>query len=1682
MHVASVLAALALTCVLFPFAAAVCRNTYGSDYPNLNAPRTKIVPNEKYVGKIGEGELQYLYIDIVDDLVDVFMTVNATSENGDVDVYISSRSLFPRGEADYDEMEANWCVDYSCCEWKGELFGSEPMIILRHDDSRTVGGTKMFTNGTYTLMMYGYVETEYTVFFYLQINSILCRTEDKIIHEADCYALEHLYSDCQGGKWDTNWLAPGTDPCRNGTQWDGVICNSTDAGARVYSLDLSGFGVSDCQLRDSFTGLAGLIYLNLSHNGIMKEIPPGIWSFSSLDKLDLSFNQFEGELPSIYALSTNVSVIDISHNYLSGQLLGKSRNPETSLFRQFPTVTHLDVSWNRFSGTIPPDVAVMTNLTFLDFSGNSLDGYIPTEISTLRHLTVLGFGHNHLAGLVPYWVHNLTLLDVFDIENNAFSGPIPDPIVNSSVIRKLRIGGNDISGPIPESLYSYTELIDLGINNNRLTGPLSETLGRLRKLKVFHAQHNQLSGNLPAALGALSTLVDVDLSDNLFSGALPSSLTLWKQNITNFSFRSNFIRGSLPSNIHEWKSLKRLNCESNYLSAKISEDFWAVPSLEYVNLQYNDFTGSLPSSLGPRLRKVLISFNRFNGTFPLHLSVSSSLQYLHFEDNFISGPLSADLGSTKLRSLNAAFNNLDGGIPDSIRYLSRTLEYLDLQSNRLYGNFSTALVSQYALKNCIIQNNRLRGRLSSSNGFFPVPDRGSKFFSNVEYFVVFNNDIYGTFPQDFLSASTSLLVLQGGFNLISGTIEREFVATQLQSIDLANNVLNGTIHAQFATNSLVRISLANNLFSGTIPQSFSALYGLEDVDFSNMQLSGSVPQSLYTDNFDLKRLFLQQNRFSGPILPAVSNLAATLLELDISQNLLTGTAFPVELFEMPVLTNLWLSSNNFLIESAQWNEKFSLPSLRELDLADNSIRGSFPTAFAQGIPNLAILDIHSNLFSGDLDSLFKLRHLEYLDLSQNAFTEALPASASSNGTAPIWYVDVSRNSFTGSLAALQKYVNLTVLSVEVNRFTSLNLGPKHLLRDINIADNLFEESLGEVLQNFPQIRSTVLKNNIPSHSFRSPGLVLPNIEWLKLSDSDIADNVFDFHTPNLCGVVSSSGLVSGVVPDTFLSPDLMYLSVSHNQLGGSFPSGIARSNALLFADLSHNGLDVFSPNLASATFPHLRYLDLSFNSIRLKIPSPFFALPKIEELILEENKIFQPFPASFSQLQTLLYLDASSNYFNESIPEDIGLLHNLVYLDLSFNNISASVPQFFENVTYKVDLTANIFRCPLPLFESVRNTTTCRCPDGSFTTSLYATCAQCMPGSYSESENSLRECSPCPKGLFQDLPSQSSCLRCAKGNYADVLGSTTCSTCDFGTAASNEGSEVCADCALGTFSRFRGAHLCVDCPPGTVSLPKSDHCTACQRNTYVASGGPRKCVACPSGTETVNMAGKSLEDCRCKGGLIGPPGGPCFSWSLLVPLLLIVCLIILLPLLLGAELASRSAKPVIDELLADEKNQMEIAQQKMQKLSKKFNKGVTKARKQSHFVSLLKTSQEMTTGRTNARPSVAPAGALARSTGSRYTSSQGQHWSSGPGSFSRNRGLFSSNSEEAPSNIAYALDDDVVAADLESAAASGSRQEMSIAERRQQARKMSIQWKQAMEGQSRIRKKSLKQAKKDARS
>ncbi|ESW13325.1 hypothetical protein PHAVU_008G186900 [Phaseolus vulgaris] len=125
-------------------------------------------------------------------------------------------------------------------------------------------------------------------------------------------------------------------------------------------------------------------------------------------------------------------------------------------------------------------------------------------------------------------------------------------------------------------------------------------------------------------------------------------------------------KGSIPENsLGKLNSLKILSLHSNGLRGNLPSDILSIPSLQYVNLQQNYFSGLIPSSISPKLVALDISSNNFSGSIPPTLQNLSRLTWLYLQNNSLSGAI-PDFNFPSLKYLNLSYNNLNGSIPNSI--------------------------------------------------------------------------------------------------------------------------------------------------------------------------------------------------------------------------------------------------------------------------------------------------------------------------------------------------------------------------------------------------------------------------------------------------------------------------------------------------------------------------------------------------------------------------------------------------------------------------------------------------------------------------------------------------------------------------------------------------------------------------------------------------------------------------------------------------------------------------------------------------------------------------------------------------------------------------------------------------------------------------------------------------------
>ncbi|KAJ4890589.1 Pollen receptor-like kinase 3 [Raphanus sativus] len=132
--------------------------------------------------------------------------------------------------------------------------------------------------------------------------------------------------------------------------------------------------------------------------------------------------------------------------------------------------------------------------------------------------------------------------------------------------------------------------------------------------------------------------------------------------------------------------------------------------------------------------------------------------------------------------------------------------------------------------------------------------------------------------------------------------------------------LSGIIHIDDLKDlpNLRTIRLDNNLLSGPLPPFFK-LHGLRSLLLSNNTFSEEIADDFFKDMLQLKRVFLDHNRFTGKIPASVMQLAG-LEELHLQGNQFSG--------EIPLLAD-----GNTVLKS--------------LDLSNNNLEGEIPKSIAE---------------------------------------------------------------------------------------------------------------------------------------------------------------------------------------------------------------------------------------------------------------------------------------------------------------------------------------------------------------------------------------------------------------------------------------------------------------------------------------------------------------------------------------------------------------------------------------------------------------------------------------------------------------------------------------------------------------------------------------------------------------
>ncbi|GKV09000.1 hypothetical protein SLEP1_g20566 [Rubroshorea leprosula] len=362
-----------------------------------------------------------------------------------------------------------------------------------------------------------------------------------------------------------------------------------------------------------------------------------------------------------------------------------------------------------------------------------------------------------------------------------------------------------------------------------------------------------------------------------------------------------------------------------------------------------------------------------------------------------------------------------------------------------------------------------------------------------------------------------------------------------------------------------------------------------------------------------------------------------------------------------------------------------LKHLSYLDLSNNDFKGIHIPKFIGSLGSLRYLNLSLSVFGGKVPHhLGNLSYLKYLDLGNNDLhVETLHWLSSLSS---LEYLDLSRVNLSQAsnwFHALNKLPSLVELHLSQCQLSHHHLHP---IASVNLS-SLATLSLSQNhFQNLSMINWVFgLKNLISldlSNSYIE-GLIPYGFQNLTLlKHLDLSNNFFNSSIPNW--LYNFSPLES--------------LNLEENLLSGEISSDIGKMNLLVDLDLSYNSFKGQIPIRSIGNLCSLRSLSLSSVNLSLDISNVLEVFSRcvsnnIESLDLQMCQLYGQLSNQLGNFKNLRKLDLFNNSIFSSIPISIGELSSLEFLDLSQNKLKGNLPESFSQLANlkKVDISYNFF-------------------------------------------------------------------------------------------------------------------------------------------------------------------------------------------------------------------------------------------------------------------------------------------------------------------------------------------------------------------------------------------------------
>ncbi|KAL3731313.1 hypothetical protein ACJRO7_028224 [Eucalyptus globulus] len=342
-------------------------------------------------------------------------------------------------------------------------------------------------------------------------------------------------------------------------------------------------------------------------------------------------------------------------------------------------------------------------------------------------------------------------------------------------------------------------------------------------------------------------------------------------------------------------------------------------------------------------------------------------------------------------------------------------------------------------------------------------------------------------------------------------------------------------------------------------------------------------------------------------------------------------------------------------------------------------------------------------------SLAELKHLKYLDLSLNKFSnQKIPQFL---GTLQrLEYLDLSSAGFDGNIPHhLGNLSNLQYLDL-ASRFDVVYLTTDNLQWVSKLSSLKYLRLSGNDLGNATDWLSSInMLSSLQSLQLKYCSLEkLPHslsVNFTSLRFLDLSFNFINSAIPpwfynfsKLEHIDLRVNYFKGIFPRTLVdnNQQLSFLDASDNLLGGQIPKNFSSLYKLHELRLALNNFDgdigsiIYGP-LESAQI-NLRICDFADNNFSGFLPSQLESFKDLEYLSLSQNSIRGPIPVTLGELSSLRKLDLSRNKLSGNIPTSIGRLSNLEALYIKNSSLDGVVSEsHFANLTSltSLDISSN---------------------------------------------------------------------------------------------------------------------------------------------------------------------------------------------------------------------------------------------------------------------------------------------------------------------------------------------------------------------------------------------------------